>query len=71
MAGAGVILLLIGFILVGIDALVVLVAKYRSCLIFLVGLAGLVMIIVGVIFLASETKLEPSTVAYLPKMLIN
>ena len=60
MAGAGVILLLIGFILVGIAALVVLVGHYRSCLIFLVGFAGLIMIIIGVSLLAGETKIVSS-----------
>lgn len=53
MTGAGVFLLLIGLILVGINVLVVILADIRSCLIFLVGLAGLVMIIIGVVFIAN------------------
>lgn len=57
MAGAGVFLLLMGLILVGINVLVVIVAKNRSCSVFLVGVAGLIMIIIGVIFLAGETKI--------------
>ena len=68
MSGAGVVLLLIGFILVGISALVILVAKFRSCLVFLVGLVGLIMIIIGVIFIATEIKIEPTTSAILRKI---
>jgi len=64
MTGAGVFLLLIGLILVGINVLVVILADIRSCLIFLVGLAGLVMIIIGVVFIANETKIVPLMGAY-------
>jgi hypothetical protein len=68
MSGAGIVLLLIGFLMIGIALLVVLGDHNRSCLIFLVGLAGLVMLIIGVIFLARETKIDPTTTAALHRI---
>lgn len=53
-------LLFIGFILVAICALVTVHAQNRSCAIWLIGVAGLVMIVIGVIILTTS-GVEAST----------